>query len=121
MGELASFAVSGLFPEIEPRASGMLRLDATHSMYWEESGDPAGIPVVFLHGGPGAGSTPKHRRFFDPRAYRIVVFDHRRARRPTPLRVLRDNTTPHLLPALQTLASHLGVAPLVVVGGLWGP
>src|SRR6266581_4051807 len=66
MGELASFAVSGLFPEIEPRASGMLRLDATHSMYWEESGDPAGIPVVFLHGGPGAGSTPKHRRFFDP-------------------------------------------------------
>ena len=56
MGELASFAVSGLFPEIEPRASGMLRLDPLHSMYWEECGDPDGIPAVFLHGGPGAGS-----------------------------------------------------------------
>src|SRR6266568_2250517 len=89
MGELASFAVSGLFPEIEPRASGMLRLDATHSMYWEESGDPAGIPVVFLHGGPGAGSTPKHRRFFDPGAYRIVVYDQRGAGRSTPLYGLR--------------------------------
>src|SRR6267378_6800606 len=69
MGELASLAVPGLFPEIEPCASGMLRLDAVHSMYWEESGDPDGIPAVFLHGGPGAGSTPKHRRFFDPGAY----------------------------------------------------
>src|SRR6266568_7878655 len=85
MGEFVSSAVAGLFPEIEPRASGMLRLDAVHSMYWEESGDPAGIPVVFLHGGPGAGSTPKHRRFFDPGAYRIVVYDQRGAGRSTPL------------------------------------
>jgi proline iminopeptidase len=120
MGELASSAVSGLFPEIEPRASGTLRLDATHSMYWEESGDPAGIPVVFLHGGPGAGSTPKHRRFFDPGAYRIVIYDQRGAGRSTPLGELRDNTTPHLVADLETLRMHLGVERWVVFGGSWG-
>src|SRR5216683_2463469 len=120
MGELASSAVSGLFPEIEPRASGTLRLDATHSMYWEESGDPAGIPVVFLHGGPGAGSTPKHRRFFDPGAYRIVVYDQRGAGRSTPLGELRDNTTPHLVADLETLRRHLGVERWGVFGGSWG-
>src|SRR5258708_13303570 len=120
MGELASFAVSGLFPEIEPRASGTLRLDATHSMYWEESGDPAGIPVVFLHGGPGAGSTPKHRRFFDPRAYPIVVYDQRGAGRSTPLGELRDNTTPHLVADLGTFRRHLGGERWGVFGGSCG-
>jgi len=109
MGELASLAVPGLFPEIEPRASGMLRLDAAHSMYWEESGDPDGIPAVFLHGGPGAGSTPKHRRFFDPGAYRIIVYDQRGAGRSPPLGELRDNTTPYLLADLETLRVHLRV------------
>src|SRR5437899_7677217 len=103
MGELSSFAVPGLFPEIEPRASGMLRLDPVHSMYWEESGDPGGIPAVFLHGGPGAGSTPKHRRFFDPGAYRIIVYDPRGAGRPTPPGELRGNKTAHLVAALETL------------------
>src|SRR6266700_3045574 len=120
MGELASFAVSGLFPEIEPRASGMLRLDATHSMYWEESGDPAGISAEVLHGGHGASSTPKHRRFFDHGAYRIVVYDQRGAGRSTPLGELRDNTTPHLVADLETLRRHLGVERWVVFGGSWG-
>src|SRR6266568_1573319 len=110
MGELASFAVPGLFPEIEPRASGMLRLDPVHSMYWEESGDPGGIPAVFLHGGPGAGSTPKHRRFFDPGAYRIIVYDQRGAGR----------STPHLVADLETLRAHLRVERWVVFGGSWG-
>src|SRR5258708_20913494 len=112
MGELASFAVSGLFPEIEPRASGMLRLDATHSMYWEQSGDPAGIPVIFLHGGPGAGSTPKHRRFFYPRAYRIVVFHQPGARPSPPPREPRDNTTPPPLARLETFPPHPRCQPL---------
>jgi len=120
MGEFASLAVPALFPEIQPRASGMLRLDALHSMYWEESGRPDGIPAVFLHGGPGAGSTPKHRRFFDPEAYRIIVYDQRGAGRSTPLGELRDNTTPHLIADLETLRRHLRVERWLVFGGSWG-
>jgi proline iminopeptidase len=120
MGELAGMGIAGLFPEIEPRASGMLRLDALHSMYWEESGRPDGIPAVFLHGGPGAGSTPRHRRFFDPDAYRIVVYDQRGAGRSKPLGELRDNSTPHLVADLEALRRHLGVERWLVFGGSWG-
>lgn len=109
-----------LFPEIEPRASGMLALGPVHSMYWEESGRPDGIPVVFLHGGPGAGSTPKHRRFFDPDAYRIIVYDQRGAGRSTPLGELRGNTTPDLVADLETLRRHLAVDRWMVFGGSWG-
>jgi proline iminopeptidase len=115
MGEFTSLGISGLFPEIEPRASGMLRLDDLHSMHWEECGRADGIPAVFLHGGPGAGSTPKHRRFFDPDAYRIIVYG-----RSTPLGELRDNTTPHLVADLETLRRHLGVERWLVFGGSWG-
>jgi len=120
MGELAGPGVSGLFPEIEPRSSGMLALDSLHSMYWEECGRRDGIPVVFLHGGPGAGSTPKHRRFFDPCAYRIIVYDQRGAGRSKPLGELRDNTTPHLIADLEALRRHLGVERWLVFGGSWG-
>lgn len=120
MEEPASSTVPGLFPQIEPCASGMLRLDAAHSMYWEESGNPAGVPAVFLHGGPGAGSTPKHRRFFDPGAYRIIVYDQRGSGRSTPLGELHDNTTPHLIADLETLRRHVGVERWIVFGGSWG-
>jgi proline iminopeptidase len=120
MGDIASTAIPGLYPEIEPRASAMLRLDQVHTMYWEESGNPAGVPVVFLHGGPGAGSTPKHRRFFDPGAYRIIVYDQRGAGRSTPLGELGDNTTPHLIDDLETLREHLRVERWIVFGGSWG-
>ena len=120
MGDLAGFATAGLFPEIEPRASGMLQLDELHSMYWEECGRADGIPAVFLHGGPGAGSTPKHRRFFDPDAYRIIVYDQRGAGRSRPLGELRDNTTPHLVADLEALRLHLGVERWLVFGGSWG-
>ena len=113
-------ARQGLFPEVAPRASGMLRLDSLHAMYWEESGSPDGIPVVFLHGGPGAGSTPAHRRFFDPRAYRIVVLDQRGAGRSTPLGELQDNTTAHLIADLETLREHLKIDRWLVFGGSWG-
>jgi proline iminopeptidase len=112
--------VTALFPEIEPRASGMLRLDAIHSMYWEDCGNPKGIPAVFLHGGPGAGSSPRHRRFFDPSAYRIVVYDQRGAGRSTPLGELRDNTLPHLVADLETLRRYLGIERWLVFGGSWG-
>jgi proline iminopeptidase len=89
-------------------------------MYWEESGNPAGIPVVFLHGGPGAGSTPRHRRFFDPGDYRIIVYDQRGAGRSTPLGELRENTTPHLIADLETLRKHLNVERWFLFGGSWG-
>jgi len=109
-----------LYPDIEPHATGMLPLDAIHTMYWESSGRPDGIPVVFLHGGPGAGSTPKHRRFFDPAAYRIVLYDQRGAGRSPPLGELRDNTTPHLIDDLERLRRHVGVERWLVFGGSWG-
>jgi len=109
-----------LYPETEPYASGTLPLDAIHQMYWESSGNPGGIPVVFLHGGPGAGSTPKHRRFFDPATYRIVVYDQRGAGRSMPLGELRENTTLHLVDDLERLRTHLGIDAWLVFGGSWG-
>ena len=109
-----------LFPPIEPFATGMLKLDGFHAMYWEQSGNPRGIPVVFLHGGPGAGATPTHRRFFDPQYYRIVVFDQRGAGRSTPLGALADNTTAHLAADMETLRRHLGIERWAVFGGSWG-
>ncbi|WP_293008358.1 prolyl aminopeptidase [Nitrosomonas sp.] len=109
-----------LYPEIEPHRQGKLSLDEIHTMYWEESGNPAGIPVIFLHGGPGAGSTPAHRRFFDPDYYRIVIYDQRGAGRSTPLGEIRENTTPHLINDLELLRRHLEIDRWLVFGGSWG-
>ena len=109
-----------LFPPIEPYASGMLDLDAPHRMYYEQSGNPRGVPVVFLHGGPGAGASAVHRQFFDPAFYRIVVLDQRGAGRSTPLGCLEDNTTPKLVADLERLREHLGIAKWLVFGGSWG-
>src|SRR5437773_12348063 len=120
MGDLAGPGVSGLFPEIEPHSGGMLRLDSLHSMYWEECGRRDGIPAVFLHGGPGAGSTPKHRRFFDPGACRIIVYYQRGAGRSTPLGELRDNTSPQPGAALEILRAHLRVERWSARGASWG-
>jgi proline iminopeptidase len=89
-------------------------------MYWEQCGNPRGQPVVFLHGGPGAGSAPAHRRFFDPAHYRIVIFDQRGAGRSTPLGEIRDNTTPHLIADIERLRDHLGIGRWLVFGGSWG-
>jgi proline iminopeptidase len=114
-------AVNGEFhPEIEPFESGTLPLDAIHTMYWEQSGNPNGVAVVFLHGGPGAGSGPKHRRFFDPAFYRIVIFDQRGAGRSTPLGELKDNTTVHLIADMEHLRKKLGIERWLVFGGSWG-
>jgi proline iminopeptidase len=109
-----------LYPEIEPYRSGTLKLDARHEMYFEECGNPRGQPVVFLHGGPGAGSAPAHRRFFDPAHYRIVVYDQRGAGRSRPLGELENNTTPHLVGDLERLRDHLGIERWMVFGGSWG-
>ena len=109
-----------LYPEIDPYNAGMLELDGRHRMYFEESGNPQGTPVVFLHGGPGAGAAPAHRRFFDPAHYRIVIFDQRGAGRSTPLGDITDNTTPLLVSDIEKLRVHLGIAGWLVFGGSWG-
>lgn len=109
-----------LYPEIQPYTSGMLPLDELHTMYWEEAGNANGVPVVFLHGGPGAGAVPNHRRFFDPTHYRIVVYDQRGAGRSTPLGELRNNTTPLLIQDLEKLREHRGIERWFVFGGSWG-
>ena len=109
-----------LYPPIEPYDSAMLKLDATHSMYWEQSGNPEGIPVLFLHGGPGAGATSVHRRFFDPSFYRIVIFDQRGAGRSTPHGNLSDNTTAHLIEDIERLRHLLGISKFLLFGGSWG-
>jgi proline iminopeptidase len=111
---------SDLYPEIEPFAVGRLPVDGLHTLYFEQSGHPQGVPVVVLHGGPGAGSSPSHRRFFDPAFYRIVVFDQRGAGRSTPYAELRDNTTQHLLCDLETLRRELGIDRWLLFGGSWG-
>ena len=109
-----------LFQPIEPFDVGLLKLDGINEMYFEQSGNPKGVPVVFLHGGPGAGSSPSHRQFFDPGFYRIVIFDQRGAGRSTPLGSLHNNTTPHLIVDLEQLRTHLGVQQWIVFGGSWG-
>jgi proline iminopeptidase len=113
-------ARTDLFPPIDPYGTGMLRLDDRHSMYWEQSGNPRGVPVLFLHGGPGAGATPAHRRFFDPYHYRVVVFDQRGAGRSTPHGEIVANTTPILVGDIERLRAHLGIDRWHVFGGSWG-
>ncbi len=109
-----------LFPEITPYETGVLPLEGEHVMYWEQSGKPGGAPVLFLHGGPGAGTTPTHRRFFDPAHYRIVLFDQRGAGKSTPHASIEDNTTQHLIADIEHLRESLGITQWLVFGGSWG-
>jgi len=109
-----------LYPPIEPRKTGRLAVSALHELYWEESGHPDGLLVIALHGGPGGGSSPEMRRFFDPRRYRIIMFDQRGCGRSTPHSELRENTTWDLVRDIETLRAHLGVKKWVVFGGSWG-
>jgi proline iminopeptidase len=109
-----------IFPPLDPYATGYLQVDDVHSIYWEQSGNPEGAPVVFLHGGPGAGASPVHRRFFDPANYRIVIFDQRGAGRSRPLGETRNNTTDLLITDMEVLRRKLGIERWHVFGGSWG-
>lgn len=109
-----------LYPPVAPFATGTLRVSEIHQLYFEESGNPAGKPVVFLHGGPGAGANAAVRRFFDPQRYRIVVFDQRGCGRSQPHASLEDNTLWHLVDDIETLREHLDIAAWQVFGGSWG-
>lgn len=112
--------VIGFFPEIEPYRHGMLEVDDLHTLYWEECGNPEGQPVLYLHGGPGAGSSPVQRRFFDPEHYRIVLFDQRGAGKSTPLGEYRQNTTQLLISDIERLRQMLGIEQWLIFGGSWG-
>ncbi|MET0856077.1 MAG: prolyl aminopeptidase [Telluria sp.] len=109
-----------LFPPILPNRHGMLDVDPLHSIYWEEVGNPDGVPVLFLHGGPGAGLSPQHRRFFDPQHYRVILFDQRGAGKSTPLGEWRNNTTQLLIEDIETLRVKFGIDQWLVFGGSWG-
>jgi proline iminopeptidase len=107
------------YPPLEPYVRRRLAV-GHHSLYVEESGNPKGIPVVFLHGGPGAGCEPGHRRFFDPARYRIVLFDQRGSGRSTPHADLVDNTTWDLVADCERIRAALGIERWMVFGGSWG-
>lgn len=116
---------AGLYPEIEPSDSGMLAVGDGDVLYWEQCGNPTGKPVVVLHGGPGSGCSPKLRRFFDPSAYRIVLFDQRNCGRSTPhasdvTADLSSNNTADLVADIERLRQHLAVERWLVFGGSWG-
>jgi len=109
-----------LYPEIIPYRSEKLKVSEKHDLYFEECGNPNGKPVVFLHGGPGAGCSASHRRFFDPRRYRIILFDQRGCGRSTPHASLDENTTWDLVEDIEKIRKHLGVEQWQVFGGSWG-
>lgn len=120
MSATVSAARRTYYPPLEPNRTGMLPVSGGHTIYWEESGNPKGKPVVFLHGGPGGGSEPKQRRFFDPAVYRIVLFDQRGCGKSTPFASLDDNTTWDLVSDIEALRTHLSIDKWQVFGGSWG-
>jgi len=113
-------AMRELYPSLEPYDTGTLQVSDLHTIYYEQSGNPQGKPVVFLHGGPGGGSLPIFRQYFDPAKWRIVIFDQRGCGRSTPHAELRENTTWDLVSDIETLRSHLKISQWVVSGGSWG-
>lgn len=108
------------YPEIEPFKSGHLKVSELHNIYYEQVGNPKGKPVVFLHGGPGGGISPDHRRYFDPKTYHIILFDQRGCGQSTPHAELRENTTWDLVSDIEKLRQHVGVEKWHVFGGSWG-
>ena len=109
-----------LYPAIAPYRTGFLRVSDVHELYFEECGNPKGKPALFIHGGPGAGCGERARSFFDPDAYRIVLFDQRGCGRSRPHASLEDNTTWHLVSDIERLREHLGIERWLVFGGSWG-
>ncbi|MDO1509074.1 MULTISPECIES: prolyl aminopeptidase [unclassified Neisseria] len=109
-----------MYPIQEPYKSGLLKVSAIHQIYWEESGNPHGIPVIFLHGGPGAGASPKARGFFNPDKYRVVIIDQRGCGRSLPYAETYENTTWDLVADIEKVREMLGIHSWLVFGGSWG-
>ncbi len=112
--------MKSLYPEIEPFDAGMLKVSDVHDIYFERVGNPEGVPVVFLHGGPGGGLIPAYRQFFDPEAYHVVLFDQRGSGKSTPHAELRENTTWNLIDDIEALREKFGIEKWFVFGGSWG-
>jgi proline iminopeptidase len=113
-------ALRTLYPSVKANRTGFLRVSEVHEIYYEESGNPRGKPAVFVHGGPGGGTDPKMRSFFDPKRYRIILFDQRGCGKSRPHASLVDNTTWHLVEDMEKLREHLGIERWLVFGGSWG-
>jgi proline iminopeptidase len=111
---------TSLYPKIEPYNHFYHDVTAPHRLYVEECGNPKGLPVIFIHGGPGAGCSKDDRRFFNPEKYRIILFDQRGCNRSTPLALLENNTTDHLISDIESIRIHLNIKKWVVFGGSWG-
>lgn len=108
------------YPEINAYHSEMFKVSDLHTLYVEQAGNPEGLPVIFLHGGPGGGINEDHRRFFNPEKYRIILFDQRGSGKSTPAAELRENTTWDLVSDIEKIRKHLGIEKWVVFGGSWG-
>jgi proline iminopeptidase len=113
-------ALTWMYPPLQPYRTGRLKVSDVHELHFEECGNPQGQPVVVVHGGPGAGCSPRQRQFFDPARYRVVLFDQRGCGKSTPHASLVDNTTPHLVADMELLRAHLGITRWQVFGGSWG-
>ena len=109
-----------LYPELQPYSQGFLRVDDIHTIYWEQCGNPDGVPILSVHGGPGEGSSPIHRRFFDPDHYRIILFDQRGAGRSQPLGCIEKNSRELLVSDMELLRNHLRIPQWHLFGGSWG-
>lgn len=109
-----------LYPPIKPYSVHQLAVDSLHTLYVEECGNPEGLPIIFLHGGPGAGCSPDNRRFFDPSLFRIILFDQRGAGQSTPFAELEGNTTQNLVSDMEAIRTYLKIEKWVLFGGSWG-
>jgi proline iminopeptidase len=117
---LSAESLRTFYPKIEPNQTGFLPVKGGHTLYWEECGNPQGKPILFLHGGPGIGTYPYHRTFFDPARYRIILFDQRGCGKSLPFSCLENNTTWDLVDDIESLRNHLNIENWVVFGGSWG-
>ena len=109
-----------MYPEVEPYNYGHLKVSPLHTLYYEEIGNPDGVPVVFLHGGPGGGIYANCRTFFNPKFFRVVLFDQRGSGKSVPFACIEDNTTPLLIEDIEKIRNHLNIKKWIVIGGSWG-